>query len=281
MQDLQTTRAQEAEPDGARGSNAQSGGARSDADYAKALGTVLDIADFALSFVPGGSAASGAVKIVAKAAPAAKAAVSGAKRAMEENPELAGKTVGAVSMAAGAVAHAAPEIKERAGGLFSKVRGAVGGAAGSAAAGVAGKVREASAARRESKERDRARKTLLDRAGSTIAAERFLENWSAAADAGEAYLDYSGCYVVVTLDRGIKKEASDYRDVYVGSSESMGEAILKDLVGLGNPDVYADVKYKQDVRVMLFPCRREKIEQLRDSLVVALDADESYNRTRA
>lgn len=70
---------------------------------------------------------------------------------------------------------------------------------------------------------------------------------------------------------------SEYRDIYVGKSLSMGRSVYDDVSGKGDVDVYADVKYKQDVYVLLFPCREDKLDQLKGSLVVALDADASYN----
>ena len=60
----------------------------------------------------------------------------------------------------------------------------------------------------------------------------------------------------------------------------MGEAIHDDLIGLGNVDVYADVKYKQHVYILLYPCPMDKIDELETSLIAALDADASYNKPR-
>ena len=95
------------------------------------------------------------------------------------------------------------------------------------------------------------------------------------------YLAYPGCYVVLTFGRGVKQDDyGKFRDVFVGASANMGAAIRADFIGLGDPDVYADVKYKQDVRVLVFPCAEENIDRLRQSLIVALDADMSYNRVR-
>ena len=60
----------------------------------------------------------------------------------------------------------------------------------------------------------------------------------------------------------------------------MGKAIHGDLTGLGNVDVYADVKYKQHVYILLYPCPMDKIDELEASLIAALDADVSYNKPR-
>lgn len=58
----------------------------------------------------------------------------------------------------------------------------------------------------------------------------------------------------------------------------MGKSAFDDFTGRGNADVYADVKYKQHVYVLLCPCAKERLDQLEESLITALDADRSYNR---
>lgn len=60
----------------------------------------------------------------------------------------------------------------------------------------------------------------------------------------------------------------------------MGLGIHDDFVGRGNPDVYADIKYKRHVYVLLYPCEKDRLDELEASLITALDADESYNRVR-
>ena len=116
-------------------------------------------------------------------------------------------------------------------------------------------------------------------AQATASSQPFAQSQSTAPAAG--YLAYPGCYVVLTFGKGVKQDDyGKFRDVYVGASANMGAAIRADFVGLGDPDVYADVKYEQDVRVLVFPCAEENLERLRQSLIVALDADASYNRVR-
>ena len=113
--------------------------------------------------------------------------------------------------------------------------------------------------------------------------ERFLENWELqkTVSGAEGYLDFAGCYAIATYGRAVKKDDySEYRDIYVSKSNRMGSSIYDDLSGRGNPDVYADVKYKQDVYVLLFPCEESRLDQLEHSLVVALDADASYNKAK-
>lgn len=203
----------------------------------------------------------------------------------------------------------ARETLKGAAGKAVGVAGIAAGAAGSVAHGAAAKVKDAAAARDEEKARREARRVVLEGAGVRLTPKKFFENWNqhvfvaqsgasvasvstdasglqpqpqeheAASSAG--YLAYPGCYVVLTFGKGVKQDDyGKFRDVYVGASSNMGVAIRANFIGLGDPDVYADVKYQQDVRVLVFPCAEENLDQLRQSLIVALDADASYNRVR-
>ena len=254
---------------------------RTDRDYAEALSTILGIASFALNVVPMGGAAKGAAGVAARAIPKARTVVSKARDIVDKNPELAGKAAQAVSAASSAAAQSAPDVMAKAGGVFSKVKNSIGGATSAAANSVKEKAREASAAREELKSRDEARRVLLEGAGMRLSSNKFLENWKASATgAGESsYLAFPGCYVALTFGKLARKsDSANFRDVYVGGAPLVGKAVWQDLVGLGNPDVYADVKYNQDVQLLFFPCEADKIETLRQSLIVALDADVSHNR---
>ena len=86
----------------------------------------------------------------------------------------------------------------------------------------------------------------------------------------------SGCYAFLRYEAGVKK-ATDFADVYVGGSPSMGASIMRHLEGNGNPDVYADVKYHQNVRVLLFPYPQEMLRIKSRQLIDVLGADDSYN----
>lgn len=148
---------------------------------------------------------------------------------------------------------------------------------------------DAAEKRAQEKARKLARKTLLSGAGRHIEAQTFLKTWNDQHDlasqldgsvtAGMDLYAFPGCYITVTCDATVKKDDfSKFREVYVGKAENMGEAIHADFCGSGNPDVYADVKYKQHVYVLLYPCEVEKLDEMHASLVAALDADRSYNR---
>ena len=193
-----------------------------------------------------------------------------------------------VKKAAQAAADKAPAaMNAQAGKVADAAKGAAGKIAGVAnKAGAA--VHDAAEVRAQEKARKLARKTLLAGASKNIEAQSFLKTWDDQHDlaqqmseetalATELYA-FPGCYVVVTCDSAVKKDDfSSFREVYVGKSMSMGEALHDDFTGLGNPDVYADVKYKQHVYALLYPCISEKLDEMYTSLIAALDADRSYN----
>lgn len=259
---------------------------RSAEKYVDAVNAVIGLANMAVPLlVPGGKAAAVA-GAVAKAAPIAQAAAA-------QLPKVAPVVAPIAKKAADAAAERVPEavdagarrVGAAAKGTASRVGGALGGASNA--------VRNAADARAQERARKLARKTLLDGAGIRMSAEKFMENWAMQASLGGAagtasagvtggYLAYSGCYVIITCDGAVHKDDySRYRELYVGKAENMDASIRADFVGLGNPDVYADVKYKQHVYVLLYPCERENLDALEASLVTALDADASYNRARA
>lgn len=256
---------------------------RSAEKYAEAVNAVIALAGMAVPFLPTGGKVAAAAGVVMKAAPFAQAAA-------EQLPKIAPVLAPAAKKVADAAAEKLPAaVDEGVGKVAGAVKGAagaVGGAMGGADAGTRDKVKEAIDFRAQEKARMLARKTLLDGAGIRMSAEKFTENWETQqklvdAQAGEGYLAYSGCYVVITCDGAVHKDDySKYRELYVGKSENMGASIHADFIGLGNADVYADVKYKQHVYVLLYPCEKDKLDELEASLITALDADESYNRER-
>ena len=256
---------------------------RSAEKYIDAVNAVIALAGMAVPFLPAGGKVAAAAGVVMKAAPFAQAAA-------EQLPKIAPVVAPVAKKVADAAAGKLPAaVDDGVGKVADAVRGAagaVGGAVGGAAAGARDRVKEAIDLRAQEKARMLARKTLLDGAGIRMSAEKFTENWETQqklvdAQAGEGYLAYSGCYVVITCDGAVHKDDySKYRELYVGKSENMGESIREDFIGLGNADVYADVKYKQHVYVLLYPCEKDKLDELEASLITALDADGSYNRER-
>lgn len=246
---------------------------RSAEDYVNAANAVIDIAEIAVSFIPGGSAAATVAAKALKYAPKARLIIN-------HLPDVA--------PVAGQVAS---KIQEKAPDALSGQAEKIFGAARGAAAAVGEKGQAAGDAikksfdvRAQEKARREARRALLDGAGIRMSVSQFLENWDTQEKINQAeggYLAYCGCYAIATYPGAVKKDDyGSFRDIYIGSSENMGASIRADIVGLGNVDVYADVKYKQHVYVLLYPCEADKLDVLKASLITALDADISYNVSR-
>lgn len=247
---------------------------RSAEDYVNAANAVIDIAEIAVSFIPGGSAAATVATKALKYAPKARLIIN-------HLPDVA--------PVAGQVAS---KIQEKApdalGGQAEKLFGVARGAA--AAVGEKGQaagdaIKKSFDTRAQEKARREARRALLDGAGIRMPVSQFLENWETQEKIGQAnggYLAYCGCYAIATYPSAVKKDDyGSFRDIYIGRSENMGASIRADIVGLGNVDVYSDVKYKQHVYVLLYPCEPAKLDVLETSLITALDADASYNAPKA
>lgn len=243
---------------------------RSADDYINAANAVIDIAEIAVSFIPGGSAAATVATKALKYAPKARLIINH----LPDVAPVAGRVVSKIQ-------EKAPDAL---GGQAEKLFGAARGAA--AAVGEKGQaagdaIKKTFDARAQEKARREARRTLLDGAGIRMSAVQFLDNWGAQErldQAGDGYLAYCGCYAIATYSSAVKKDDyGSFKDVFIGKSENMGASIHADIVGLGNVDVYADVKYRQHVYVLLYPCDPGKLDLLESSLITALDADASYN----
>lgn len=243
--------------------------------YIDAVNAVIRLAEMA---APRLKNRGGRIAVVAGAV---EGAAPYMRAAAEQLPKVAPVIAPAAKKAANVVADKVPEaVGEGAGKVAGAAKGAA-GALGGAVDAARGAAKDATEARAQEKARKLARKTLLDGAGIRMSSEKFLENWdiqSKAPGSHEGYLAYSGCYVIITCDGAVRKDDySKYRELYVGKSENMGAGIHDDFVGRGNPDVYADVKYKQHVYVLLYPCEKDRLDELEASLITALDADDSYN----
>lgn len=94
-----------------------------------------------------------------------------------------------------------------------------------------------------------------------------------------SYASAPGCYAILTYDPDVAgSDMSAFRDVYVGAAPSMLEGVRRQLGGEGNLYVHADVVYKRPVYVGFYPCDEGDLAALRNELLIALGADESYNK---
>lgn len=171
-----------------------------------------------------------------------------------------------------------PEIAGQAG----KIAHQAGNAVGSAKKSIATKIQQ----RKDRKELRRAldenRRKAVTSSLPPISADDFFKNFEAnvsdATDLGNGYLAICGCYAILTLKSTREKDLSAYKDVYVGCSKSVGLSVYSHFRGLGNVDVYADFKFKEPMRVLVYPCEEDEMPKRCAELAENLQALDSYNK---
>lgn len=127
-----------------------------------------------------------------------------------------------------------------------------------------------------------AQQTILVNASRSVPMKDYLKlrgNSEAAVAAVSAGLfDSPGCFAIATYTKfDFDSDLTDYTGVYVGAGVDVGKAIDLACSRAGNPDVYADVKYEQNVHLYVYPCAADELDAKRSALVDLLQAEQSYN----
>ena len=65
----------------------------------------------------------------------------------------------------------------------------------------------------------------------------------------------------------------------MGSSERMADDIVSIPTRLGDPDVYADYKYRQNILLFVYPCELKDVDERRGLLLRSFDGERLYNGT--
>lgn len=90
--------------------------------------------------------------------------------------------------------------------------------------------------------------------------------------------DMPGCFVIATYKKmDFDKDLTDYTGVFVGRALNAEEGVEVAISKAGNPDVYADVKFKQNVHVYVYNCMPEQLDGRYESLLQTFAGDKSYN----
>lgn len=135
------------------------------------------------------------------------------------------------------------------------------------------------------KELEEARNRAITSSISSVSAEEFFKNFEAnisdVNDLKTGYMAISGCYVILTMKSNREKDLSEYKDVYVGCSDTIGFDVYSQLCGFGNVDVYADFKFKQPMKILIYPCDTDQLESRYASLVQDFQSVSSYNKWEA
>ena len=123
------------------------------------------------------------------------------------------------------------------------------------------------------------RQTVLESADFSATVADLSRARKKAKDSGDEPVSGTpGCFVIATYKKlDFDKDLTDYIGVYVGHDENVAEGFRLAISKEGNPDVYADVKYKQNVHAFFFFCDAEQLEESYFHLAQAFSGEESYN----
>ena len=127
------------------------------------------------------------------------------------------------------------------------------------------------------------RKKVLESATISLSMKQLAEQLAAASErdviASLGVLDLPGCFAIARYGKiELMKDPVAFTGIYVGKDACVGEGIARTIAPSGNADVYADIKYKQNVMVYVFTCPVEKLDEKYEALVQLFAAGESYNR---
>ena len=172
--------------------------------------------------------------------------------------ESAGKATGAMKEAAGGAAGAVSTA-------FAKLNSTRSGIASNLADVKAGIMEDLSGAKTEKELRraiKEARQTVLENATTKITVADLQKAIDKAPDAIVGPInDMPGCFVIATYRKlDFDNDLTDYTGIFVGESKNAYKGVLAALSRSGDPDVYADVKFKQNVHVYVYNCLAENLE---------------------
>lgn len=114
-----------------------------------------------------------------------------------------------------------------------------------------------------------ARQAVLEGASQVVTYKEFSKRQVGSGIAWVAGpFEGPGCFALATyaaLD--FDKDLTDYLNIYVGKGLVLKDAITLAASREGDPDVYADVKYKQNVHVYAYPCVEDEIDEKYEALL--------------
>lgn len=133
--------------------------------------------------------------------------------------------------------------------------------------------------------REEAKKRAINSSLPPVSAEEFYKcfeaNISDSSELKTGYLAIPGCFAIITLKSPREKDVTAFKDVYVGCGNTIGFDVYSQLCGFGNIDVYADFKFKEPMKVLIYPCDQDQIKSRFTDLVEDLQSIDSYNKWEA
>lgn len=214
-----------------------------------------------------------AVNLAADVLAAAAGVIEGAKQ-LGVDVDAVG---GAVMDAAGGAANGARAVADGIGKGIGVAADGVGAAVG-ALGGAAKAFQDSREAAEARKKINAARQSIFESASTVMPLHKFVCQQEKAVDAAFNGFDMPGCYLIAKYQKGDHdKNYSDYPGIYVGSSEHMSDGIASTPTRLGDPDVYADYKYHQNVMLFVFPCELKDLDERRELLLRSFEGSRLYN----
>lgn len=214
-----------------------------------------------------------AVNLAADVLAAAAGVIEGAKQLGVDIDAVGG----AVMDAAGGAANGARAVADGIGKGIGVAADGVGAAVG-ALGGAAKAFQDSREAAEARKKINAARQSIFESASTVMPLHKFVCQQEKAADSAFNGFDMPGCYLIAKYQKGDHdKNYSDYLGIYVGSSEHMSDGIASTPTRLGDPDVYADYKYHQNVMLFVFPCELKDLDERRELLLRSFEGSRLYN----
>lgn len=214
-----------------------------------------------------------AVNLAADVLAAAAGVIEGAKQLGVDIDAVGG----AVMDAAGGAANGARAVADGIGKGIGVAADGVGAAVG-ALGGAAKAFQDSREAAEARKKINAARQSIFESASTVMPLHKFVCQQEKAADSAFNGFDVPGCYLIAKYQKGDHdKNYSDYLGIYVGSSEHMSDGIASTPTRLGDPDVYADYKYHQNVMLFVFPCELKDLDERRELLLRSFEGSRLYN----
>lgn len=214
-----------------------------------------------------------AMELATKVLKAAATVIDGAKQ-LGVDVDVA---AGAVKGASDGAANGARAVADGIGKGFGVAADGVGAAVGALGGAVKAfqDSREAAEAR---KKISAARQSIFESASTVMPLHKFVCQQEKTSDVAFNGFDMPGCYLIAKYQKGDHdKNYSDYLGIYVGSSEHMSDGIVSTPTRLGDPDVYADYKYHQNVMLFVFPCELKDLDERRELLLRSFEGSRLYN----
>ncbi|MBP3884048.1 MAG: hypothetical protein J6D54_03805, partial [Olsenella sp.] len=172
-------------------------------------------------------------------------------------------------------------VKDAADGTAGAV-GSIFAGLGGATEGIVRDLAEAKSKKELERAIKEARQTVLENATSKIAVADLQKATEKMPAAGVGPInDMPGCFVIATYKMLIfNNDLTDYAGIFVGKASNVADGVRAAISRGGDPDVYADVKYRQNVHVYVYNCMPEQLDERYLALVQVFSDERLYGSNR-